>query len=52
MHNFCLLKSWNECNTFKMASSKENKVYEAILSLSLGDPYFFPSKYMPGQNHR
>ena len=32
MHNFCLLKSWNECNTFKMASSKENKVYETILT--------------------
>jgi len=32
MHNFCLLKFWNEYNTFKMASSKENRVYETILT--------------------
>jgi len=32
MHNFCFLKSRNEYNTFKLASSKENKVFETILT--------------------
>ncbi len=36
MHNFCLLKSWNECNTFKMAFSKENKEITFISPLHRG----------------